>query len=57
MHVAQFFHFYEVEVKMKALNLGTVKVTKVRKYSRQKEDISLTMMSFMPLSGVYLSVG
>jgi len=31
--VAQLFHFYEVRVKMQALNLGTGKVTKVPKLS------------------------
>jgi len=34
--VAQLFHFYEVRVKMKALNLGAGKVTKVPKLSEAK---------------------
>jgi len=34
--VAQFFHFYEVKIKMRALNLGTGKVTKVPKLTEAK---------------------
>ena len=34
--VAQLFHFYEVKMKMKALNLGTGKVTKVPKLTEAK---------------------
>ena len=34
--VAQLFHFYEVKVKMAALNLGTGKVTKVPKLSEDQ---------------------
>ena len=34
--VAQLFHFYEVKVKMNALNLGTGKVTKVPKLSESQ---------------------
>merc|ERR1719150_3669076 len=36
MPVAQLFHFYEVKVKMAALNLGTGKVTKVPKLSESQ---------------------
>eukprot|EP00090_Calanus_glacialis_P046650 TRINITY_DN9264_c0_g1_i1.p1 TRINITY_DN9264_c0_g1~~TRINITY_DN9264_c0_g1_i1.p1 ORF type:complete len:274 (+),score=100.99 TRINITY_DN9264_c0_g1_i1:35-856(+) len=34
--VAQLFHFYEVKMKMRALNLGTGKVTKVPKLTEAK---------------------
>jgi len=34
--VAQFFHFYEVKIKLRALNLGTGKVTKVPKLTEAK---------------------
>ena len=34
--VAQLFHFYEVKMKMRALNLGTGKVTKVPKLTETK---------------------
>ena len=34
--VAQLFHFYEVKVKMRSLNLGTGKVTKVPKLSESQ---------------------